>query len=83
MDQGDPTVVPIAMCVLVRVSVAEMKHYDQRGEKGWLVLHFYIAVHHWKKSGQGWILEAEADGEAMEGCFFLPSFTSLVQSALS
>jgi hypothetical protein len=54
------------------------KHHDQEaswGGKGLLGLHFYIAVHHQRKSGQELTqcrnLEAGADAEIMEGCCLL------------
>ena len=48
-------------------------------------LHFYIAAHHQRKSGQeltqGRNLESEADAEAMEGCCLLACFPWLAQLA--
>ena len=54
------------------------------GGKGRISLHIYIAVHHWRKSGQElkqvWKLEAGADAkagadaEATEGCCLLVCF---------
>jgi hypothetical protein len=51
------------------------KHHDQKaswGGKGLFGLHFHIALHHWRKSGQelkqGRILEAGAGTEFMELC---------------
>jgi hypothetical protein len=42
------------------------------GGKGLFSLHFHIAVHHQRQSGQelkqGKNLEARADAEALEGC---------------
>ena len=62
--------------VLIRVSIAARKHYDQKAshrENGLFGLHFQIIVHQWGKSGQelkvGWNLEAGAEAEAMEGMF--------------
>jgi hypothetical protein len=58
--------------VLLRVSVAAMRHYDQSnsGRKG-LISHFHITVHHQRKSGQELKQarnpETGADAEAMEG----------------
>jgi len=56
------------------------KHHDQEaswGGKGLFSLHFHIAVHHHRKSGQeftqGRNSEAGADAEAMEGCYLLAS----------
>ena len=71
-----------------RVSTAAKKHHDQKaswGEKGLFGLYFHSTVHHRRKSGQeltqGRILEAGADGEAMEGCCFLASSSWLAQPA--
>jgi hypothetical protein len=61
--------------VLVRISIAVVKHHSQKaswGGKGLFDLHFYVTV---KKSGQefkqGRNLEAGADVEATEGCCLL------------
>jgi hypothetical protein len=65
--------------VLVKVSMALIKHHDQKaswGGKGLFSLHFHIAVHHQRKSGQeltrGRDLEAGADAEAMEAYWLVP-----------
>jgi hypothetical protein len=57
------------------------KHQDQEtswGGKGLFSLHFYIVVHHQRKSGQefmqGRSLEAGADAGTMEGCGLLDCF---------
>ena len=62
------------------------KHYDREaswGGKGLFSLHFHIAVHHQRRSGQeltqGRILEAGADAEVMEGCYLLVCFPWLAQ----
>jgi hypothetical protein len=48
-------------------------------------IHFYIAVHHQRKSGQELTqdrnLKARADAEAMEGCCLLDCFPLLAQFA--
>jgi hypothetical protein len=55
-------------------------HYREAswGGKGLLSLHFYIAVHHQRKSGQeltqGRNLEAGADSKALEGYCLLACF---------
>ena len=66
--------------VLVRVSIPAQNIMTEKqvGEKeGLFSLHFHIAVHHQRKSGQeltlGRNLEAGADAEAMEGCYWLAS----------
>lgn len=60
------------MCL--RISIAAMKHQDQKaswGGKSLFSLHVQIIVHHWRKSGQelkqGWNLEAGED--VGEYCF--------------
>jgi len=60
------------------VSIAETKHRDQKaswGGKGLFSLHFCIAVHNLRKSGQelkqGRNLETGADTEVMEECCLL------------
>jgi hypothetical protein len=65
------------------------KHHDQEvswGGKSLFSLHFHIAVHHQRKSGQeftqGRNLEAGADAGAMEGCSLLACFPWLAQLAL-
>jgi hypothetical protein len=65
-----------------------IKHYDHEascGGKGLFSLHFHIAVHHQRKSGQeltqGRNLEAGADAEAMEECCLLDCFPWLAQLA--
>jgi hypothetical protein len=43
------------VAVLVRGSIAVMKHPDQEaswGVKGLFVLHFHVAIHCWRKSGK-------------------------------
>jgi hypothetical protein len=64
------------------------KPHDQEaswGGKGLFSLHFRIAVHPQRKSGQeltlGRNLEAGADAEAMEGCCLLACFPWLAQPA--
>ena len=64
------------------------KHHDQEanwGEEGLSSLHFHIAVHHQRKSGQeltqGMNLEAGADAEVMDGCCLLVFFSWLAQHA--
>lgn len=71
--------------VLVTVSVAAMKHHNQKaswGGKGLFGLHFQIIVHPWRKPGQelkqGRNLKAGADAD---GCCFLACFTWLTQPA--
>jgi hypothetical protein len=73
--------------VLVRVSIAMTKH-DQKailGEKGLFGLHFHVAVHYWRTSGQelkqGRSMEAEADAESTEGCCSMVCFLWLSQPA--
>ena len=62
--------------VLVSVTADVMKHHTKSklGGKGLVCLHFYIAVHHQRKSGlelkHGRKLEAGADAEAMEGAAY-------------
>lgn len=59
--------------ILVRISIATMKHCDQNvscgGNSLFDGLHFQIIVHHWRKSGQelkqGRNLEAGTDAEVM------------------
>ena len=75
--------------VLVSVTIAVMKHYDQSnlGRKGFIWLHFHIVVHHSRKSGQelkqGRNLEAGADAEAMEAFCLLACSPWLLQPALT
>jgi hypothetical protein len=64
------------------------KHHNQEtswGGKGLFSLHFYIVVHHQRKSGQeltqGRNLEARTDAEAMEECCLLDCFPWLSQLA--
>jgi hypothetical protein len=64
---------------LVSISIAAMKHYDQKtswGGKGLFGLHFHVGVHYRRKLGQklqqGRNLEAGADAEATEGSCLLP-----------
>jgi hypothetical protein len=64
-----------------------VKYHVQKanwGEKHLFGLYFHIAIHQ-RKSGQeleeGWILEAGADAEAMEGCRFLACSSWLAQPA--
>jgi hypothetical protein len=64
------------------------KHHVQEaswGGKGLFSLHFHIAVHHQKKSGQeltqGRNLEAGADGEAWRDAVLLACFSLLAQLA--
>jgi hypothetical protein len=73
---------------LVRVSIAAMKHHDQKaswGGKGLFSLHFHIAVRHQRKSGQeltqGRNLEAGADADALEECCLLACFPWFIQPA--
>ena len=72
---------PLNPRVLVRVSIAAMKH--QVGEERVFLVAY--TFHHWGKSGQelkqGWNWEAETDAEVMEGCYLLACFTRFVQSA--
>ena len=75
-------------CVLVRVSIAAMKHHVQEaswGGEGVFSLHFHIDVCHQRKSGQeltrGRSLEAGAETEAKEGCCLLACFPCLAQYA--
>ena len=64
--------------VLVRVSIPALcKHHGRDtswGGKGLCSLHFHIAIHHQRKSGQeltqGRNLEAGADAEVMEGAAY-------------
>jgi hypothetical protein len=72
--------------VLVRVSIAAMKHHDQNASwegKGLFSLHFHSAVHEQRSLGQelpqGRNLEAEA--EVSEGCCLLACFPWLAQPA--
>ena len=65
--------------VLVRVSIAVMKHHGQKASwegKGLFGLHFCIAVHHQRKAGQelkqNRNLEAGTEAEAMEGSCLFP-----------
>jgi hypothetical protein len=75
--------------VLVRVSIPALcKHHGRDtswGGKGLCSLHFHIAIHHQRKSGQeltqGRDLEAGADAEAVEGCCLLACFPWLAQLA--
>ena len=67
--------------ILVRVSIAVMKHHDQKASWGWkglFSLHFHIAVHHQGKSGQELTqdrnLEAGADAEAIGGVLLIGLF---------
>ena len=75
----------------IRVSIAVMKHHDQKaswGGKGLSDLHFLITDYHQRKSGQevkqGRNLEVGADAEAMEGCCLLAClhglFSLLIES---
>jgi len=63
------------------------KHHDQEaswGGKGLFSLHFYIAVHHQRKSGLKLNQagqEAGADTEAMQECYLLACFPWLDQLA--
>jgi hypothetical protein len=72
----------------LRVTIAMMKHHDQKyvGEERVYGLHFYITVHHQRRSGQklkqSRILEAGADSEASEGCCLLPCSSWLAQFAV-
>ena len=77
-------VVSYLPCILVRVSIAAMKHHDHGGSwrrKHLFSLHIHIAVHHQRKAGleltQGRNLEVGADAEAMEGCCLLDCFILL------
>jgi hypothetical protein len=61
------------------------KHHDKEASwagTGLFSLHFYIAVHHQKKSGQeltqGRNLKAGADAEAMEGAAYCLAFPDLL-----
>jgi len=79
---------PLMASVLVRVTMAVMKHHDQRANwegKGLLGLHFQIVVHHRRKSGQELTqdrnLEAGADAEAVEEGCLLACFPWLSQPA--
>jgi hypothetical protein len=74
--------------VLVRVSIAAMKHHDQEASwrgKGLFSLHFHTADHHQRKSGleltQGKNLEVGVDAEAVEECCLLTCFSWLAQPA--
>ena len=76
-----------SMFVLVRVSIASVKHHNQKanwGARGLFNLHFDIAVHHqrklWQNFKQERILEAGADAEAMEGCCLPACFTGLAHT---
>jgi hypothetical protein len=77
---------PVVGIVLVRVSVAIVKHHDQAiwGEKGLFSRPFYITVHQ-RKSGQESKqcrdLEEGADAEAMEECCLLAFSLRLAQIA--
>jgi hypothetical protein len=60
--------------VLVRVSVAVMKHGEQKidgEERSLFGLHFHIVTLHWRKAGQtlkqSRNLEAGTDAETMDG----------------
>ena len=67
--------------VLIRVSIAVMKHHNQRsvGRKGSFSLHFHVIVHHQRKSGQKFKQsrnqEPVAETEAMEKCSLLDCST--------
>ena len=78
----------VTWSVLVRVSIAAMKHHDQKaswGGKGLLGLYIHSTVHHQRKPGQEFKqdrnLEGEADAEVMEGRCLLTCFTWLTQPA--
>ena len=67
----------VCLSVLVRFSIAVMKHHDQKaswGEEGLSGSHVHITVHHWRTSGQeltqGRNLEAGADAEILEGAAY-------------
>jgi hypothetical protein len=69
---------PLSPSVLDGVSIAVMKHHEQKSSwegKDLLSLHFHTADHHQRESGQelkqGRILEARADAEVMKGCCLL------------
>jgi len=70
--------------VLVRVTIAVMRHHDKGGlgGKGLFSLHFHSTVHHWQESGQELKqernLEAGADAEAMEKCSLLVCLACLL-----
>jgi hypothetical protein len=74
--------------VIVRVSIAAMKHYDQKaswGGKGLFCLSFHIAVQHQRKLGQelkqGRKLKAGADAKAVDGRCLLTCLPWLAQPA--
>ena len=73
--------------VLVRVSIAAMKHQDQKrklGGKGIFCLHFCITLIHGRESvqalKQGGNLEAGTDTEVVEGCNLLACSSRLALS---
>ena len=73
--------------VLVRVSIAVMKHHGQKqvGIKVWLTIlypQFITEESQNRNSSRAGILEAESDAEAMEGCCLLACFPWLAQPAL-
>lgn len=63
--------VSVYLSVLVKVTLAVMKHHNQKKWKSWFVLCFQTTVHHSRTSGQelkqGRHLEEGADVEVMEG----------------
>jgi hypothetical protein len=73
------------LTVLVRVSIAVLKPYDQKqvDNKSLFSLDFHITVHHWRKSGPefklGKHLETGADAKARGGLLL----TGLLHMALS
>ena len=86
----------VTLPVLDRISIAVMKHHDQKaswGGKGLFDLLFHITVHHRRKSGQelkqGRILEVGADAEAVEEvaaglfCFSIEPLTASPRMAPS
>jgi len=79
---------PLFPPVLVRFSIAVMKHHEQRaswGGKGLLSLHFHTAGHHQRKSGQELkqdrTLEVRSGEGDMEGCCLLACSPWLSQPA--
>jgi hypothetical protein len=76
------------LLALVRVSIASIKRHDQKASWGGTDIfcsRFHAVVHHWRKSEQelkqGWILEAGADAEAMEGRCLPACLSQLSQPA--